>query len=326
MFLIGLFAVVKGADWLTDGGAAIARRYGISTLVIGFTIVAFGSSAPEFVVSIVSAIKGNTDMAIGNVVGSNIFNILAIMGITALVAPVPVSRSNVRYDLPFILLSSAIVILTILDGFFNGDSVNIISRSEGLIMLCIFAVFMSYTYAIALSDRKAAACCNEAENEDAEEDNKPTIPIWKATMMVVVGLVCLILGGDWLVDGASGIATLMGLSQSIIALTIVSIGTSAPELAASVVAARKGDTAMALGNIVGSVVFNVFFVLGSSAVIFPLSMGNITLIDLGILMTASVMLWWFCKFGKRSYVLTRWEGSAMIILQVLYYAFLIYNK
>lgn len=316
-FLAGLFFVVKGADWLTDGGAGLARRYGISTLVIGLTIVAFGSSAPEFVVSVVSAIKGNTDMAIGNVVGSNIFNILAIMGVTALVAPVKVTISNVRYDMPFILLSSVVVITMLLDGALDGASEDVITRSEGIIMLCIFSIFMSYTYSIALKDKKATK----------EEPNpQPAMPLWKALVMIITGLAGLIIGGDQLVDGASGIATFMGLSQSIIALTIVSIGTSAPELAASVVAAKKGDTAMALGNIVGSVVFNVFFVLGTSATIFPLTRGHISLVDLALLLTSSVMLWGFCKWGRRKFTLTRTEGAFMITLQVLYYAYLIYKQ
>lgn len=319
LFLGGLVGVVKGADWLTDGGAAIARRYGISTLVIGFTIVAFGSSAPEFVVSVVSALKGNTDMAIGNVVGSNIFNILAIMGVTALVAPVPVSRGNIRHDLPFIFLSSIVIVLTILDNAINGHAENIISRSEGLLYLCFFAIFMIYTYSIAMKDKE------KDKHKKDKEQLTDVMPMWKAALLVIVGLGCLVGGGELLVDGASGLASAMGLSQSIIALTIVSGGTSAPELAASVMAARKGDTAMALGNIVGSVIFNVFFVLGISATIFPLSMGNITYVDLGTLVIASALLWAFCKYGKRAYTLSRTEGTVMILLQILYYAYLIWQ-
>lgn len=318
IFLLGLAAIVKGADWLTDGAGAIARRYNISTLVIGLTIVAFGSSAPEMVVSVVSALKHNTDMAIGNVVGSNIFNILAIMGATALVAPIKATRNNLLYDLPFLILSSVAIIITAVDSMFDPGTPCVISRSDGMMLLCIFAIFMNYTFAIARSNR------SEGKEEEDTVAYQP-MPMWKSILFVIVGLAGLVLGGDWLVDGASGIATLMGLSQSIIALTIVSIGTSAPEFAASLMAARKGDTAMALGNIVGSVVFNVFFVLGLSASIFPLTIGHITNVDLITLLASSIMLWYFCAMGKMRHTLTRTEGLAMVVAMILYYAYLIWN-
>lgn len=319
-FLVGLIAIVKGADWMTDGAAAIAKRFGISTLVIGMTIVAVGSSAPEFVVSALSAMKGNTDMAIGNVVGSNIFNILAIMGATALVVPVNASRGNLRNDVPFAVLSSLVILFAAFDSLFMPGAVNEISRSEGLLMLCIFAVFLSYTLAIAKKDVTDV----EVKAEDkASETKSEEMPLWKSIVWVIGGLAILIFGGDWLVEGASGIATQMGVSQSIIALTIVSIGTSAPELAASLMAAKKGDTAMALGNVVGSVVFNVFFVLGTSAAICPLALGNITIIDITALLVSSAVLWFFCKSHS---ALVRWEGIVMILMQIVYYAILIYNE
>lgn len=314
-FLIGLLAIIKGADWMTDGASAVARRFGISTLVIGMTIVAIGSSAPEFVVSAMSALKGNTEMAIGNVVGSNIFNILSIMGATALVAPIAASKGNIRYDVPFVLLSSIAVAIACLDNFIGDGATCTISRSEGMLMLCIFAIFISYTIAIAKKDSN-----NEATDE---MESKPIMPVWKSAIWIVGGLACLIIGGDMMVDGASGIATMMGVSQAIIALTIVSIGTSAPELAASMMAAKKGDTAMALGNIVGSVVFNVFFVLGTSAAICPLELGNISLVDIITLILASCLLWVFCK---HHHALVRWEGVVLILIQVIYYVFLIYNE
>lgn len=316
MFLVGLAAIVKGADWLTDGAGSIARKYNISTLVIGLTIVAFGSSAPEMVVSVVSALKHNTDMAIGNVVGSNIFNILAIMGATALVAPIKATRSNIRYDLPFLILSSVVVVLSCCDSWLDPGTKSQISRSEGLLMLCIFSIFMAYTFAIAHKGQEGA---------DEKEDIYKAMPMWKGILLVLVGLAGLVAGGNWLVDGASGIATTMGLSQSIIALTIVSIGTSAPELAASLMAAKKGDTAMALGNIVGSVVFNVFFVLGLSASIYPLTIGSITNVDLITLLASSALLWYFCVGGKGRHTLSRVEGLAMVLMMILYYAYLIWN-
>lgn len=316
-FLIGLAFIVKGADWMTDGAASIAKRFGISTLVIGMTIVAIGSSAPEFVVSALAAIKGNTDMAIGNVVGSNIFNILAIMGATAFVVPVAATKGNLRNDVPFAALSSLVVLFAAFDSFFTKDAVNEISRSEGLLMLCMFAVFISYTMGIAKKPN------NENDNENESESEVKLMPLWKSIMWVVIGLALLIFGGNWLVEGASGIASLLGVSQSIIALTIVSVGTSAPELAASLMAAKKGDTAMALGNVVGSVVFNVFFVLGTAATICPLSLGNISIIDIATLLLASVLLWTFCKTHSS---LIKWEGAVLLLIQIAYYTILVINE
>lgn len=316
-FLIGLTAIIKGADYLTDGAADIARRFGIPSLVVGLTIVAMGSSAPEFVVSVVSAMEGNTDMALGNVVGSNIFNILAIMGITAMVREIKVERSNVRNDVPFALLSSVAIAITAMDSFFNGNEVdNGISRTDGMLLLCLFAVFMSYTMSIASNGS------NAGEEGDTKTGKKN---IAKSIIAIIGGLAALILGGDWFVDGASGIAETLGVSQSIIALTIVSMGTSAPELAASVMAARKGDTAMALGNVVGSVVFNVFFVLGAAATIHPLGIGGITVTDILVLLVASALLWIFCKFGKTYYTLTRMEGFMLVLLAAAYYVYLCLN-
>lgn len=331
-FLIGLVVIVKGADWMTDGASAIAKRFGISTLVIGMTIVAIGSSAPEFVVSALAAIKGNTDMAIGNVVGSNIFNILAIMGATSLVAPVAASKGNIRNDVPFAALSSLVVLFAAFDSFLTKDAVDEISRSEGLLMLCMFAIFISYTMAIA---KKENGNHNENENENENEnttdiindnDKEKTLQqtsIFKSIILVIVGLAFLIMGGDGLVDGASGIASYMGVSQSIIALTIVSIGTSAPELAASMMAAKKGDTAMALGNVVGSVVFNVFFVLGTAATIHPLALGNISIFDISTLLIASALLWIFCKSHS---ALVKWEGVVLLLVQIAYYVILVINE
>lgn len=321
-FLVGLIAIVKGADWLTDGAAAIARRMGIPTLVVGMTIVAVGSSAPELVVSVVSAIKGNADMAVGNVVGSNIFNILAIMGITAMVAPLAVERGNVRNDVPFAVLSSVVIAVTAFDSLFCEGAQDGISRTDGILMLCMFAIFMSYTLALTGSEGQKTkdGALQQASDGEASEKNPS---IWLSWILVVVGLACLVFGGNWLVTGASGLASSMGVSDSIIALTIVSAGTSAPELAASVMAARKGDTAMALGNVVGSVVFNVFFVLGTAAAIHPLGAGGITFFDIATLLLASCVLWLFCRFGKRYMTLTRTEGLMMTLMAVAYYAWLV---
>ena len=316
-FVIGLVAIIKGADWLTDGAASIAHHFGIPTIVVGLTIVAVGSSAPEFVVSVVSAIKGNVDMALGNVVGSNIFNILGIVGITALVMPITIDRRNMKYDVPFVVLSSLFIAITAFDSYFegNGNPVNnSISRSDGLLMLCTFVVFMAYTMSIAKKDQN---------NTDDNDNNIKPKPLWKNILLAIIGLVLLVAGGDGLVEGASGIARWIGISESVIALTIVSAGTSAPELAASVMAAKKGDTAMALGNVVGSVVFNVFFVLGTSAVIFPLGIGGVTATDILALLGASVLLWILTAFGQKTLIITRTEGAILVIMAIAYYTYLV---
>ena len=316
-FVIGLVAIIKGADWRTDGAASIAHHFGIPTIVVGLTIVAVGSSAPEFVVSVVSAIKGNVDMALGNVVGSNIFNILGIVGITALVMPITIDRRNMKYDVPFVVLSSLFIAITAFDSYFegNGNPVNnSISRSDGLLMLCTFVVFMAYTMSIAKKDQN---------NTDDNDNNIKPKPLWKNILLAIIGLVLLVAGGDGLVEGASGIARWIGISESVIALTIVSAGTSAPELAASVMAAKKGDTAMALGNVVGSVVFNVFFVLGTSAVIFPLGIGGVTATDILALLGASVLLWILTAFGQKTLIITRTEGAILVIMAIAYYTYLV---
>ena len=316
-FVIGLVAIIKGADWLTDGAASIAHHFGIPTIVVGLTIVAVGSSMPEFVVSVVSAFKGNVDMALGNVVGSNIFNILGIVGITALVMPITIDRRNMKYDVPFVVLSSLFIAITAFDSFFDTTNpvVDSISRSDGLLMLCTFAVFMSYTMSIAQKDQDKATAPLANEHKQS--------PLWKNILFVLIGLVLLVAGGDGLVEGASGIARWIGISESVIALTIVSAGTSAPELAASVMAAKKGDTAMALGNVVGSVVFNVFFVLGTSAVIFPLGIGGVTATDILVLLGASVLLWILTAFGQKQLIITRTEGAILVIVAIAYYTYLV---
>lgn len=320
-FAIGLIAIVKGADWLTDGAASIAHHFGIPTIVVGLTIVAVGSSAPEFVVSVVSAFKGNADMALGNVVGSNIFNILGIVGITAMVAPIVIDRRNMKYDVPFVVLSSLFVAITAFDSILSPSDgttalpVDSISRSDGLLMLCTFLVFMSYTLSIAQS--------NKQKKDNSEASSDKVRPLWKDIMWVIIGLVLLVAGGDGLVEGASGIARWIGVSESVIALTIVSAGTSAPELAASVMAAKKGDTAMALGNVVGSVVFNVFFVLGTSAVIFPLGIGGVTTTDIMVLLASSVILWILTAFGQKTLIITRNEGAILVIMAIAYYTYLV---
>lgn len=312
-FVVGLLLIMKGADWLTDGASSIARKFNISTLVIGLTIVAFGTSAPELVVSSMASISGETDIAIGNVVGSNIFNVLAIMGITALIAPVPVKGNNIKYEVPLAILASVAVFVMASDALFNGGGANVITRGEGIILLCFFLIFLAYTFAIA---RNGVDAEGQAEVK--------LMPMWKSVLLFLVGLGCLVFGGDTMVDGASGIAEFLGVSQSIIALTIVSAGTSFPELVTSIVAARKGDTDMAMGNVVGSNIFNIFLILGTAATISPLSGGSITMVDYGLLLFSIVALWLACKFGKTYHKITRTEGAMLVLCCIAYYSYLVY--
>ena len=312
-FVVGLLLIVKGADWLTDGASSIARKFNISTLVIGLTIVAFGTSAPELVVSSMASISGETDIAIGNVVGSNIFNVLAIMGVTALIAPVPVKGNNIKYEVPLAILASVAVFVMASDMLINGDSANVITRGEGIILLCFFLIFLAYTFAIA---RNGVDAEGQAEVK--------LMPMWKSILLFLVGLGCLVFGGDTMVDGASGIAEFLGVSQSIIALTIVSAGTSFPELVTSIVAARKGDTDMAMGNVVGSNIFNIFLILGVAATISPLSGGSITMVDYGLLLFSIVARWLACKFGKTYHKITRTEGAMLVLCCIAYYSYLVY--
>lgn len=315
LFIVGLASIIKGADWLTEGAANVAERMGVPTMVVGMTIVAIGSSAPEFVVSMVAALQGNSDIALGNIVGSNIFNILGIMGVTAIVRPLLATRGNVRNDVPFVMLSSVVIAVTAFDSFFTPGAEDGISRTDGLLMLAMFAIFMSYTLALA---KKPESTEDVPVVTEASSSRKSVL---KDVAFIIVGLTLLVLGGDWLVDGASGIASSMHISDAIIALTIVSAGTSAPEMAASVMAARKGDTAMALGNIVGSVAFNVFFVLGSAATVRPIGVGGITPFDIITLLTASLALWVLCRFGKHRLTLTRGEGWVLVLMAVAYYVY-----
>lgn len=319
-FVVGLVLILKGADWLTDGASAFARRLHVSTMIIGLTIVAFGTSAPELVVSALSSAEGHSDMAIGNIIGSNLFNSLAIMGVTALISRVKCTRNNIAYEIPMCILASGVLFVMANDTLINGADAgsNVISRSEGIILLCFFLIFLAYTFVSAMVGRNSAEAADETTADAPKE-----MPVWKSILLFVIGLACLVFGGDWLVDGASAIALQMGVSQSIVALTIVSAGTSFPELVTSIVAARKGDTDMAMGNVVGSNIFNVLMILGVSSVICPLGLGSIGLIDFAVLLISALALWSVSNFGKRKYTITRTEGAVLVLMMIAYYVYIV---
>jgi cation:H+ antiporter len=277
----GLALILAGANGLTDGSAAVAKRFRISDLVIGLTIVAFGTSAPELVISVLSALNGSAEMAIGNVVGSNIFNALMIIGCTALVLPIKVGEGTMSKEIPLVILSSLVLFVCANDMMLDREAVNVISRSDGFVLLAFFLIFMRYTFAIA----------RNGADEAGEEQKIKEMPVWKSVLYIAGGLAGLIFGGQLFVDGASGLARSWGVSESVIGLTLVAGGTSLPELATSVTAALKKNPGIAIGNVIGSNLFNIFFVLGCSATVSPLPMGNINNLDLSVLIASSLLLW-----------------------------------
>ncbi len=317
MLIGGLALILGGANYLTDGASSVARRSGISPLVVGLTIVAFGTSAPELVISCVSAYQHNAGIAIGNVVGSNIFNILMIIGVTSVIRPIVIGRGSLTNDIPLVILSSLALLVLANGVILDGAAENIISRSGGLILLLFFAVFLRYTFSIAKIENDPTASPTDAKPEKE-------MALWLSIICIIGGLGALIWGGNLFVDGASAIARAMNVSDAVIGLTIVSIGTSLPELATSIVAAVKKETGIAVGNVVGSCVFNVFFVLGSAAVISPLPLGGITNVDLLVLTGASLLFWIFGKLIRKM-TFTRLEGALMTACYVAYTVYLIAN-
>ena len=318
----GLILILLGANGLTDGAASVAKRFRIPPIVIGLTIVAFGTSAPELTVSVSSALKGSADIAIGNVVGSNIFNTLMIVGCTALFAPIVITRNTLRKEIPLCILSSIVLLICANDVFLDKAPENILNRVDGLLLLCFFVIFMGYTFAIA---SKPVTTEQQAEHPVIEEETEiKSLPWWQSILYIIGGLAALIYGGQLFVDGATGIARNLGVSESIIGLTLVAGGTSLPELATSIVAALKKNPEIAIGNVIGSNLFNIFFVLGCSASITPLHLSGITNFDLLTLVGSGILLWLFgLFFAKRT--ITRIEGGIMILCYVAYTMVLIYN-
>lgn len=303
----GLAAILWGANALTDGAASIAKRFHLSNLVIGLTIVAFGTSMPEFVISLLSALQGSSDLSIGNVVGSNIFNTLAIVGCTAAVSPIFVGKGTLNKEIPFTLLASIILFVCANDRLLGSESAtDSISRTDGLLLLCFFLIFLSYTFAIA-------------HHPEAQTEETPvkTLSLWKSVLFILLGLAGLIAGGKFFVEGASGIARAWGVSESVIGLTLVAGGTSLPELATSITAALKKNPGIAIGNVIGSSLFNLFFVLGTSAAICPMKMQGITNFDLYTLIGSSALLWVFGFFYKKR-TISRIEGFLLVAVYLFY--------
>ncbi len=348
LLVLGVIIVLKGADWLTDGAVNIATRFGVSQMVIGLTIVAMGTSMPEFCVSMVSALKGTPDLAVGNVVGSNTLNTLLIVGCSALVAPIMVKRSSVKRDIPFAVVASLLMLLFCLDGA--------IGRVDAAVLFAGFCLFMFVTLKYAKTTEEPAAAVatsgaatttgiSEASTSQAsssEESSSETsapeasssetsapkasqasgISMLKAVVMLVVGLLCLIAGSNMFVDNASFVASSLGVSDAVIGLTIVAGGTSMPELATSMVSAKKGNSDIAIGNVIGSNVFNILMIIGITGLVKPMHIAGITTLDL-IMMLASMLLMWF--FCRTTYKVKRWEGAVLTIIYLAYLTWLIMN-
>jgi cation:H+ antiporter len=307
----GFALLIKGADLLVDGAAAIARRFNISELVIGLTVVAFGTSAPELFVNILAGITGNTDIAIGNVLGSNIANVLLILGVSALIFPLAVSGGTVWKEIPFSLLAAVILGIMANDRLIDGSSVSALTRTDGLVLLGFFVVFLYYSAGIA-----------QPVSGMSQHVPGPAARPGGAVLRILGGLAALLLGGKWIVDAAVAIAAAVGLSQSVIGLTVVAVGTSLPELATSIVAALKKNVDIAVGNVVGSNIFNIFFILGVSALVRPLPFRESANADVMMAIAASLMLFVTMFTGKRR-VLDRWEGALFLVAYIAYVGWLL---
>lgn len=305
LLLVGLGLVVLGADWLVNGASSIARRAGISEFVIGLTIVGFGTSCPELVVSLSGAIEGNSDISVGNVVGSNIFNVLFILGLTTMVLPVGMTDKNRRIDIPITLGVTILLVILGITGSMSGPG---ISRWEGVLMLLVFSAYLFY-------------CFKSDSKDEFSETQRATLSITKSIALTLTGLAGLIFGGDLFVDSATALARQIGVSDKFIAVTILAGGTSLPELATSLVAAIKGKEQLALGNILGSNVFNAMMILGLSSVITPLSFASMTIVDIITLVLSAVLLLIWAYTGRKNRI-DRREGAAMLLCYVAYNVFL----
>jgi cation:H+ antiporter len=310
LLLGGFVALIYGANALVDAASSLAARWGVPSIVIGLTIVAFGTSAPELVVNVFAATTGSTDMVLGNVLGSNIFNVLGILGISALIYPLTVKSNTTWIEIPLSLLAAICVLVVASDVLLDGTAENFISRSDGIILLLFFLIFLVYNLVVA----KSGGADEEMETKDYSTG--------KAVLFIILGLVGLIIGGRLIVTSAVSIAEVIGLSERVIGLTVVSIGTSLPELATSIIAVRKKNVDIAIGNVVGSNIFNIFLILGISGTIVPLGINPDSLFDIMVNILTGLLLFIFVFTGRGRKV-ERWEGAVFVICYVAYVTYLI---
>lgn len=310
LLLAGFLPLIYGANLLVDYASALAKRFNIPNLVIGLTIVAFGTSAPELVVNLFASLGKNSGIVMGNVVGSNIFNIGVIMAISAIIFPLVVKNTTTWIEVPLALLAGVVVLIQANDMLIDGDGTSVLTRIDGLMLLLFFIIFLAYNYTLMKK--------GDFSEEFPVKDTKP----WKSVLLILAGLALLVAGGRMIVYGAIEVATRLGIPERIIGLTIVSIGTSLPELATSIVAARKKNTDIAVGNIVGSNIFNIFLILGTSAVVYPVTVPESAIPDMGMNLLLSFLIFIFIFTGKGRSI-ERWEGILLLSLYAGYLAFLI---
>lgn len=310
LFVIGFVILIKGASLLVDGSSSIAKKLNISNLVIGLTVVAFGTSAPEMFVNVSASLKGNASIAIGNILGSNIANILLILGISAIIYPLAVKNSTVSKEIPFSLLAALIVGILANDLLIDHRGISELTRSDGLVLIGFFIIFMYYIFSLA------------KKTDNVDEGDYKLFSTTKSGIYIVLGLVGLVLGANWIVNGAIKIANIFGVSEYLIGLTVVAVGTSLPELATSAVAAYKKNPDIAIGNVVGSNIFNIFWILGLSSIIKPLPFQPAGNIDIMMTILASVLLFVFLIIGKK-HVLQKWQGVLFLLMYAAYITFLI---
>lgn len=316
--LFGFIFLIKGADVMVDGASSIARKFGISTFVIGLTIVAFGTSAPELVVSALASLEGSSGIALGNIIGSNMSNTLLILGVASLIAPLLVKKATVNKEIPLSLLAIFAVGFMVNDFLIDHQLPNSLTRIDGLVLILFFVIFIYYTFGISKEDESVLSSAVEQLKGEATKEYGTMMSI----VMIILGLTALGIGGQWIVNGAISIAKLFDLSETLIGLTIVAIGTSLPELAASAVAAYKGNTDIAVGNVVGSNIFNLLWVLGLSSVIRPITYDPIMNIDILMLIGVTILLLFLVYLGKKN-ILARREGAVLLALYFFYMVFLI---
>jgi cation:H+ antiporter len=311
LFLAGFVILIKGADWLVDGACSLAKRLRISDLLVGLTIVAFGTSAPELFVNIFASMRGNADIAIGNILGSNTANVLLILGASAVIHPLMVHKKTVWREIPFALLAAVVILILGNDTFLDGTAWSGLSRTDGLILIAFFSIFLHDMF-----------YRSKIEPDITTESMAKVFPMGKTVILIILGLIGLVLGADWVVDSAVSIAEGIGVSKALIGLTIVAVGTSLPELVTSTVAAYRGNTDIAVGNIVGSNIFNIFWILGLSASIRPLPFSPSANPDIGLVILSSFLLFLFTFLGKRHHV-SRNNGLCFLILYAAYFVFLV---
>ena len=314
-FVLGIVFLIKGADFFVSGASSIAKKLKISTLIVGLTIVAIGTSLPEFSVSLTSAISKNTDLSVGNIVGSNMLNILLILGTVAIVSPIPIKSTSRKIELPFLLATTLILLLFSLDVILDGANVNIISRVESLLLLVLFIL---YLFILVLNARKSRRA--EINSEEIYEKKEKDLKIWQIIIYIIFGLSAVVFGGECVSSTAEYMALKLGMSEALVGLTVVAIGTSLPELMTSIVAAKKGENDIAIGNIVGSNIINTSFILGAVGTISPINVSSVILIDLLVLVIATIVFTVCCLIKNN---ISKKEGILFLIMYFSYFVFII---